>query len=196
MSPKPWPPETFCFPVRRARYLLVPRSPGSWKVKWTEEQLSLAEPAESLTDTNYYMDCVESSWVIWGLNQPEQWWPFFWPQHTLTDRIVYSEMPEAAHPANLGLFQLVITFDNNTTSFHRSITDGLFSHGPILFGHMHHRCKVTKRRQLSCSLFSAFPRRNKLMAVNLLIFIPKSFSLSKPCSLCCRMKTYLSGWVE
>lgn len=193
-----------CFPHGRACYLPIPGSPDSWRVKWWTAKLSRAS-----RKSYRCMNCVESSWLIRRLNQPKQWWPFFFQYIHRQMRLHLHLIPwgcaacesELISICNdiqlikkcLQAYRTMILLCSAEAFLMTTAITNLFIF-KICSVHMHHRCKVAQSQ--SHNLFSAFPRRNTLIAVkNLFIVTQKCFSLSKSCSLCCTVNTYLSGWV-
>lgn len=162
-----------CFPHGRACYLPIPGSPDSWRVKWWTAKLSRAS-----RKSYRCMNCVESSWLIRGLNQPKQWWPFFFQYIHRQMRLHLHLIPwgcaacesELISICNdiqlikkcLQAYRTMILLCSAEAFLMTTAITNLFVF-KICSVHMHHRCKVAQSQ--SHNLFSAFPRRNTLMAV-------------------------------
>lgn len=133
------------------------------------------------------MNCVESSWLIRGLNQQKQWWPFFFQYIHRQMRLHLHLIPRGCAACEselisicndiqlikkcLQVYRTMILLCSTEAFLMTTAITNLFIFN-VCSVHMHHRCKVAKSQ--SHNLFSAFPRRNTLMAVKKIsLFSPK-----------------------
>lgn len=130
------------------------------------------------------MNCVESSWLIRGLNQQKQWWPFFFQYIHRQMRLHLHLIPRGCAACEselisicndiqlikkcLQVYRTIILLCSTEAFLMTTAITNLFIFN-VCSVHMHHRCKVAKSQ--SHNLFSAFPRRNTLMAVKRNLFI-------------------------